>query len=110
MKSSGSLRSTGHVTLLAGMCLAIFLTVTAIAMPGPLLVEMSLELGSSVAVVGQLVTVAAGTWALTAIVAGPFSDAYGRKPVLVLGAVLLGAGSIWTCPDFVPVSFERYYR
>lgn len=98
------------MTLLTGMCLAIFLTMTAIAMPGPLLVEMSLELGSSVAVVGQLVTVAAGTWAFTAIVAGPFSDAYGRKPVLVLGAVLLGAGSIWTCPDFVPVSFERYYR
>jgi predicted MFS family arabinose efflux permease len=55
---------------------------------------MSVALGTSVPVVGQLVTTAAATWAVTALLAGPFSDAYGRKPVLVLGVCLLALGSL----------------
>ena len=85
---------SGHTIVLAGMSLAIFFTVTAIAMPGPLLVDMSLALGASVPVVGQLVTVAAATWGVTAVLVGPVSDTYGRKPVLVLGACLLGLGAL----------------
>ena len=75
----------GYKLLLVFMSLAVFLTVTGVAMFGPLLVEMSLTFGISVPVAGQLVTVAAAAWGVTAIVAGPFSDAYGRKPVLLLG-------------------------
>lgn len=88
--------STGARTwlLLSCMALAVFLTVTAIAMFGPLLVEMSVALDTSVPVAGQLVTTAAATWAVTALLAGPFSDAWGRKPVLVLGVCLLALGSL----------------
>ena len=44
----------------------------------------------------QLVTSAAVAWAATAIVVGPFSDAYGRKPVLLTGVLLVGLASIGT--------------
>jgi len=80
--------------LLAAISLAVFLSVTAIAMPGPLLVDMSVALGVTVPVAGQLVTVAAASWAMTAVVVGPFSDTYGRKPILLLGSCLLGIGTL----------------
>lgn len=80
--------------LLVGMSLAVFLTVTAVAMLGPLLVDMSSALGTTVPVTGQLVTIAGAIWFLSAIVAGPYSDAYGRKPVLLLGTSLLAIGTL----------------
>ena len=92
--------------LLASMSFAIFATVTAVTMPGPLLVDMAAALETSVPVVGQLVTAAASTWALTAIVVGPFSDAYGRRPILLLGVCLLAMGSlgIGLAPSFALVA------
>ena len=78
---------------LGAMALAVFLAVTAVAMLGPLLVDMAGPLGVTVPAAGQLVTAAAGSWALAALAAGPVSDAYGRKPVLLLGLCLLAAGS-----------------
>ena len=79
--------------LLGSMSLAIFLTVTAVAMPGPLLVDLSIALDTTVPVAGQLITIAAATWGLTAIIVGPFSDTYGRKPILLLGTCLLSTGA-----------------
>ena len=76
------------------MALAVFLAVTAVAMLGPLLVDMAGALGVTVPVAGQLATAAAATWAVTALVAGPLSDAYGRKPVLLFGLCLLAAGAL----------------
>ena len=84
----------GRPLLLAAMALAVFLTVTAVAMLGPLLVDMARTLAVTVPVAGQLVTAAAAIWAVTALVAGPVSDAYGRKPVLLLGLCLLAAGTL----------------
>jgi predicted MFS family arabinose efflux permease len=91
---SDSSAAKGYLPLLCGLSFAVFLTVTAIAMFGPLLIDMSSALGTTVPVAGQLVTTAGATWALTAIVVGPFSDAYGRKPVLVLGTCILATGSL----------------
>ena len=50
-------------------------------MLGPLLIAMSRDWHTTVPAVAQLVTSAAVAWAATAIVVGPFSDAYGRKPI-----------------------------
>ncbi|MDP6100510.1 MAG: MFS transporter, partial [Dehalococcoidia bacterium] len=78
------------------MAFAIFAVVTSLTMVGPLLVDMSAALATTVPLVGQLVTIAAATWALTALVAGPFSDTYGRKPVLVVGTCFVAIASLGT--------------
>ncbi len=80
--------------LLASMALAVFLAVTAVAMLGPLLVDMAGALGVTVPVMSRLVAAASAVWAVTALVAGPVSDACGRKPVLLLGLAFLAAGSL----------------
>ena len=80
--------------LMGSMALAVFLVVTAVAMLGPLLVDMAGALGVTVPVAGQLVTAAAAVWAATALVAGPVSDAYGRKPVLLAGLCFLAVGAL----------------
>jgi hypothetical protein len=80
--------------LLGSMALSVCLAVTSIATLGPLLVDMSVALTTSVPLMAQLVTAAATTWALSALLAGPFSGAYGRRPVLVLGLCLLATGSL----------------
>jgi predicted MFS family arabinose efflux permease len=80
--------------LLGCMCITVVLAVTAIAMLGPLLVALAAALDTSVPVAGQLVTTASVTWAATALLVGPFSDAYGRKPILLLGTGFLATGSL----------------
>ena len=92
--SPGSAAENACPLLLGSLALAVFLAVTAVAMLAPLLVDMALALGTTVPAAGQLVTAAAAVWAVTALVAGPFSDAYGRKPVLLLGIGFLAAGSL----------------
>ena len=92
--SPGSTTGQAYPLLLGGLAIAVFLAVTAVAMLGPLLVDMASALGTTVPGAGQLVTAAAATWAVTALVAGPVSDAYGRKPVLLLGIGFLAAGSV----------------
>ncbi|MDP6509782.1 MAG: MFS transporter, partial [Dehalococcoidia bacterium] len=86
-------RKTGSQVLLCSMAFAVFTTVTAVAMLGPLLVDMSSALDTTVPVVGQLVTISAASWAISALLVGPFSDTYGRKPVLVLGSLLVAVAS-----------------
>ena len=107
--SLGSFTDKGSTLLLGCMAFAVFLAVTAVAMLGPLLVDMSSALGTTVPVAGQLVTIAAAVWAVTALVAGPFSDTYGRKPVLLLGTCLLATGALGMglAPNFaVAVGFS----
>lgn len=90
----GSISEKGYTLLLGCMAFAVLLAVTAIAMLGPLLVDMAAALGTTVPVAGQLVTTGASAWAVTALTVGPFSDTYGRKPVLLMGTCCLAAGSL----------------
>lgn len=92
--------------LLGAICFSIFFTVTAVMMPGPLLVDMSEALNASVSLVGQMIAFASTTWAVTAIFVGPVSDAYGRKPLLLAGVFLMGIGSlgIGLSPNFTVVT------
>ncbi len=92
--SRGSISDKGYSLLLGCMAFAVLLAVTAVAMLGPLLVDMASALGITVPVAGQLVTTAAAAWAVTALMVGPFSDAYGRKPILLLGTCFLAAGTL----------------
>ena len=80
--------------LLATLACTVFSLMTAQGMLGPLLRDMSQDLGTSVPIMAQLVTAETIAWAATALLIGPFSDAYGRKPFLLCGALLVSAGSM----------------
>ena len=76
---------------------AIFGFATAVMMVGPLLVDLSLELGVTLSQAGLLAAAMAVSWAASAPFAGLLSDRLGRRPLIVvalggLGIVNLGAG------------------
>ena len=68
--------------ILVLLAATIFLTMTVAMMLGPLLVELSRAFHTTVALTGQLTAATAITWALTAWLAGPLSDMYGRRRIM----------------------------
>ena len=62
-------------------------------MLGPLLVELSQAFHTTVALTGQLAAASAITWALTAYLAGPLSDMYGRRLMMLIGLILIIVGA-----------------
>lgn len=100
-RASGSPDVDSPAVLCAAVACTVFVTLTAMAMLGPLLVGMADAWRTTVPVVAQLATAAATAWAVTALLAGPVSDAYGRRPVLLAGALLIAVASIGTAlaPD-----------
>jgi len=81
---------------------AIMFLVRAVSlMLGPLLVALADDFGTSIAVAGQLAGATFITWGITAPLVGPISDTYGRRPVLLIGVLLmalgvLGSGVAWS--------------
>jgi len=70
-------------------------------MLGPLLVALADDFGTSIAMAGQLAAATFVTWGITAPLVGPISDTYGRRPVLLIGVLLmalgvLGSGAAWS--------------
>jgi len=70
-------------------------------MLGPLLVALADDFGTSIAVAGQVAAATFVTWGITAPLVGPISDTYGRRPVLLIGVLLmalgvLGSGVAWS--------------
>ena len=84
---------TGLLLLLSA---AVFLSLVAVLMLGPLLVALAHEFQTSVALVGQLVAATAITWGITAPLAGPVSDAYGQRRILLIGLLLMAVGILGT--------------
>jgi predicted MFS family arabinose efflux permease len=78
--------------LLIFLSATVFLTFTVIVMLGPLLVDLAKEFRTSVAATGQLAAATAFTWALTALIAGPMSDIYGRRLIILMGLMLMIIG------------------
>jgi predicted MFS family arabinose efflux permease len=64
----------------------------SVLMLGPLLVALAHAFQTSVAMVGQLSGATAITWGITAPLAGPVSDVYGQRPMLLTGLLLLALG------------------
>lgn len=85
-------RQASPTVLLILLCAAVFVTNVSVLMLGPLLVSLAHEFQTSVAIVGQLVAATAITWGITAPLAGPISDAYGRRPMLLTGLMLMVVG------------------
>ena len=72
-------RQASPTVLLILLCGAVFLVNLAVLMLGPLLVALAHAFQTSVAIVGQLAAATAITWGIVAPLAGPLSDAYGRR-------------------------------
>jgi len=74
---------------------------TVMLMLGPLLVILANDFGTSIAMAGQLAAATFVAWGITAPLVGPISDTYGRRPVLLIGVLLmalgvLGSGAAWS--------------
>jgi len=82
---------TGLLILLSVVALS---TTLAGVMLGPLLVALAQEFHTSVAVVGQLAAATAITWGIVAPLAGPVSDTYGRRRLLLTGLLLMVGGAL----------------
>ena len=94
------IRPVAPTVLLILLSAAVFLSLVSVLMLGPVLVTLAHEFQTSVAMVGQLVAATAITCGITAPLAGPVSDAYGQRRMLLLGLLLmalgmLGAGLAW---------------
>jgi predicted MFS family arabinose efflux permease len=76
-------------TLLLLFSVTIFLASLSVLMLGPLLVSLAQAFQTSVALMGQLTAATAITWGITAPLAGPVSDAYGRRVMLLTGLLLM---------------------
>lgn len=85
-------RQTSPTVLLILLCGAVFLVTLSVLMLGPLLVPLAHEFQTSVAIVGQLAAATAITWGIIAPLAGPVSDAYGRRRMLLTGLMLMALG------------------
>ena len=73
---------------------AVVATMNAVLMLPPLLVDIAAEFGVSVSVTGQLATVTFGFWAVSVLLASPLSDSFGRRPVAVVGLLVLSISVI----------------
>ena len=69
--------------------------VSTLVLP-PLLVPIADHLDVSVAVAGQIATVTFAAWAVSVILCGPLSDSLGRRPMALLGLLLLAGSTIAT--------------
>src|SRR3954447_22289076 len=82
---------------------------TAIAMLGPLLLDISRDFGVSVGQAGLLGGVTSLPWALGAPATGLLSDRLGRKPLMVLALAGVGLASLGAAiaPDFRTLVLAR---
>ncbi len=93
-------RGVSSWTLLS-FAAVVFLVRASMLMLGPLLVELADDFGTSIALAGQLSAATFITWGIVAPLVGPISDTYGRRPVLLVGLMLmalgiLGSGMAWS--------------
>ncbi len=71
------------------LCLIVFGTMTGVMMVPALLVEIAEDLDVSVAVAGQLATATFAAWAVSIVVVGPLADSIGRRPIALVGVLLV---------------------
>src|SRR5919199_28687 len=83
---------TSPTGLLILLCLVVNVASVSVLMLGPLLVALAHAFQTSVAMVGQVGGATALAWGITAPLAGPVSDAYGQRSMLLIGLLLLALG------------------
>ncbi len=89
-------RQVNKPVFLAIISVALIAAQLAMLVIPPVLVPIADDLGVSLAVAGQVVTVTFAAWAVSVILCGPLSDSLGRRPMALLGLALLAASTIAT--------------
>ena len=85
--------SPRKLVLITIMLMAVpFSLMMSIGLVATLLVDISRDLNTTVAAVGQLLTASAIISAVGAPMVGPISDRFGRKRLLIVGMVITGVG------------------
>jgi len=75
--------------MLAVLCLGAFLASSSSIAVSPFLLNMASDLDTDLAAVANLVAFQSITWGIASLLAGALSDRLGRKPLLVVGLVIL---------------------
>lgn len=75
--------------LIAASCLASFAATSSGTTRAPLLLEISRDLGVSMPLVANLVSLTAVAWGITSALGGWLSDRVGRRIVLIVGPLVL---------------------
>jgi len=96
--------------ILPVLCLCSFAVPFNNYILSPILVDVSNDLGVSLATGGLLGTIFAVPAATMALVMGPLSDKYGRRPVLVFGVAMLALANLlsalaWSYPALAVFRF-----
>jgi DHA1 family inner membrane transport protein len=82
--------------MLAAVCLAPFVTQLATFALSPFLPFVAADLGSTVAVLGQIPALALLTAAALGLVVGPLADRFGHRVTLIAGVVASSVGAVAT--------------
>jgi DHA1 family inner membrane transport protein len=92
--------------LLAAGALAMFAAASSGTTRAPFLLDMAHDLSTSMPLVADLVAATSISWAVTGMVAGAWSDRWGRRPFLILGpfALCFTLIGIATAPSFLMVA------
>jgi MFS transporter, DHA1 family, inner membrane transport protein len=92
--------------LLATGALAMFAASSSGTTRAPFLLDMARDLSTSMPLVANLVSATSVSWAISAMLAGAWSDRWGRRPFLLLGplALCFAVVGIATAPNFLMVA------
>jgi MFS transporter, DHA1 family, inner membrane transport protein len=93
--------------LLATGALAMFAASASGTARAPFLLDMARDLSTSMPLVADLVAATSISWAVTGMLAGAWSDRWGRRPFLILGPVALtfALAGVATAPSFLLVAW-----
>lgn len=91
--------------LLAAGCLAMFAASSSGATRAPFLIDMARDLGTSVPLVANIMASVSIAWGAASLIAGAWSDRWGRRPFLIGGPVALAVcvAGVAASPGFVGV-------
>ncbi len=99
-----------HRVVIIALCACGFVLPFSSLIISPLLVDLSRDLGVSLAEAGMLVTIAAIPGAALALIIGPLGDVYGRRVMLVAGTALLGVAAMGSAlaPNYAVMVGSRF--
>ncbi len=80
--------------MVAIVYIEVFGSQTASLMLPPFLVSIAGQFETTIAIAGQIATATFAAWAVSAMLSGPLSDSFGRRPVALIGLSLMAVATL----------------